>query len=305
MGKNADRKPVPAQDAATVILLKEGRDKVPFEVLLMRRHKKQSFMAGAYVFPGGALEERDMFPEVKKFTGEMDGDRARILLNEPELEPRKALGLFICAVREMFEESGVLLARDGSGRMLSLNGDGSERFSAYRKEVHRDDAGMFELAEREGIVYALDRLVPYARWIAPAVEKKRFDARFFVARLPREQDASHDRIELTDTVWMSPEEALTRQARQEILLFPPTLVTLMDISEFGSLDELMNHAREKELFPTHPQAYKVEGGFGVKLPHDPEYDIEGYKRPEDTTRVSRVELRDGKWTARCYDDPST
>jgi hypothetical protein len=152
-----------------------------------------------------------------------------------------------------------------------------------------------ELAKKEGLVFAVRGLTPYARWITPEPQKKRFNTRFFLARLPEGQEASHDEVELVTSLWIAPGRALERQAREELMLMPPTLKTLEELLEFDTLDGLFSAADEKRLYPILPQPFQAEGGFGVMLPHDPEYRIPGHKQPPRPGETSRVVMKDGRW----------
>ena len=123
-------------DAATVILLRDGGEG-PYEVFFMRRHGSQSFMGGAHVFPGGRLDDADADTQLADCIGGMTAADARRLLQEPGLSDSSAVGFFTAAIRETFEEAGVLLARDGSGRPLELADSGTfRRFDSYRLEIH-------------------------------------------------------------------------------------------------------------------------------------------------------------------------
>jgi 8-oxo-dGTP pyrophosphatase MutT (NUDIX family) len=280
--------PGPPKDSATVILLRSGPS-AGVEVFLMRRHRAQSFMGGAYVFPGGRLDDSDCEPGLAGRSAGLDGAGARRLLREPELSEDRALGLFFCVVRELFEEAGVLLARGVNGKM--------ERLSSYRSRIHGGELTLLEMADIEGLDFALELLVPWAHWITPEIEKKRFNTRFFLAVMPEGQEAAHDEIELTDSLWLTPAEALARHEAGGILLMPPTLKTLEELSGYESASELFEAAAARRIYPVLPQGFKTDDGFGVMLPHDTEYSIEGYKQPERPGETSRIVMSKGCWKA--------
>jgi len=299
MDKHTNSEAVRPRDAATVILIRGNRKK-PFELFLMQRHKNQRFMGGAYVFPGGALDSADCDPILSSYAKGLSTKEAVTRLNEPDLSETKALGLFFTAVRETFEESGVLLAGlDAKTSTPGADTHTTDCFPGYREKLHQGSVTLRDFAAKKNIRYALDMLLPYARWITPELEKKRFDTRFFLARMPKNQHPAHDAIELTDSLWVTPAEALKKQANKEILLMPPTLKIMEELSAYTSVDHLFSAASSRKVRPILPQAFPTETGFGVKLPHDPEYNITAYKQPSRDNDPSRIVMVDGKWITMC------
>ena len=288
--------PTSPKDAATVILIRENSKK-PFELFLMRRNKNQSFMGGAFVFPGGALDSADCDPSLSGYSSGLSPDKAALLLNETEITTDRAFGLFFTAIRETFEESGVLLADIDGNLKKPENKNGF--FSKYRKMLHEGSATLKDFAEKENIRYNLNLLMPYARWITPEVEGKRFDTRFFIAKTPDDQKPSHDSIELVDSLWLTPAEALEKQRKKEILLMPPTLKTIEELSVYSDSEQLFSPTGVRKITPILPQTFQTENGFGVKLPCDPEYTIPVYKQPARKNETSRIVMIDGRWETRC------
>jgi len=287
-----------------VILTRDSGNR-PFQVFLMRRHHAQKFMGGAYVFPGGKLDEEDCRGEQVPDTGELNPARAKQLLQEPNLPENTARGLFFAAIRETFEEAGVLLARDKAGSLLRFSeGETAGLFARYRLQIYEKKISLSELAEKERLSYALDLLVPYAHWITPEIESKRFDTRFFLCRHPRGQAPFHENIEMTKSLWITPAEALQEHEEGRILLMPPTLKTLEELSAFPTIDALFSHAHQLRIHPIQPEAFQFQGGFGVKLPHDPEYTLREFKQPPRPGEPSRIVMQDGRWRAVCVNrDP--
>ncbi len=282
-------------DSATVILTKES-NQGPFKVFLMRRHRNQDFMGGAFVFPGGKLDEGDCDPDLALYTNGFTGADALRRLQAPELAEEKALGLFFAALRETFEECGVLLAYQAPGKLIDLGeGERAGRFAGYRLQIHDHSLSLKDLAEKERLSFALDLLTPYAHWVTPDIESKRFSTRFFLARQPPEQIPFHDTIEMTKSQWLSPAEALERQRAGKLLLMPPTLKTLEELNEFHSLEDLFEAARSRRIHTILPEAFMTEDGFGVRLPHDPQYTTEAYKQPPRPGETSRILMHDGLW----------
>jgi len=266
---------VEPRDAATVLLLREEED-AAFSVFMVKRHAKSGFMAGAYVFPGGTLDEADH--GWRRVKGHTPRSAAAVL---GEDDPARALALYVAAIRETFEEAGVLLATgaadaDLTGARDRLNA--GEDFSA--------------LADEYDLTLWLDALAAWSRWVTPTIERRRYDARFFLARAPRAQRAEHDRIEVTAGEWLRPAAALSRFEQGSIQLPPPTLRTIEQLSEVDSVDAAF--ARAAEMGPPPPvQPHFVQLGDvpTLTLPGDPEH-------PLDERRISgptRFQLIDGRF----------
>ncbi|MCX5838564.1 MAG: NUDIX hydrolase [Deltaproteobacteria bacterium] len=290
-----DRTP---RDAATVILLRD-RAGGPYEVFLMRRGRNQVFMGGAYVFPGGRLDDADAAPElVACFDGFRVADAKR-LIQETDLPEATALSLFVAAIRETFEEAGVLLARDARGSVVDLSApETAARFAAYRLELHEGRLTLLEMVRREGLLFAPDLLVPYSHWITPEIEPRRFDARFFLARLPEGQVPVHDRMELTESRWLTPAFALAEHAAGRIVLMPPTLKTIEELLAFSNTRQLFDVARAQRIFTIYPEAFRTADSFGIRLPHDSEYTLAAYRQPPRPGKTTRIIMEDGIWKTR-------
>lgn len=257
MSSDPARPAATPRDAATVILLRE--EERAFSVFMVRRHDKAGFMAGAYVFPGGTLDEADAAPSLAgRVAGRSAGEAARVL-GEDDVE--RALALHVAALRETFEEAGVLLA-DGV--------DGAALEEARRRLVAGEVE--FEALVRElGVTLRADALTPLSRWVTPEVEPRRFDARFFLALAPSAQRAAHDRVEVTAGAWLAPEEALSRGARGEIQLPPPTLRTLEGLARFDRAGDAIADAASRPPPLVDPAFRQIGSGWALVLPGDPEH----------------------------------
>ena len=283
------------RDAATVILVRT-RPEEPYEVLLMRRHRNQAFMAGAYVFPGGRLDDADSAPGLADCVGRFPAEEARRLLQEPNLPASTALGLFLAAIRETFEEAGVLLARDIFGRPVDLTDpEAAARFSAYRLELHEKRITLADLARREAIRYAPELLIPYSHWVTPEIEPRRFDTRFFLAQIPEGQVAVHDRMELTESRWMTPATALAEHKEGRIVLMPPTLKTIEELLAFTRTEDLFAATRTQQLYTIYAEAFRTADSFGIRLPRDPEYTLTDWKQQPRPGETTRIVMQDGIW----------
>ena len=287
------------RDAATVIITRNSNEG-QYEILLMRRHSNQSFMGGAYVFPGGRLDEADCDPGLYPYIQGLTAGSAGRLLQEPDIPEDRALGLFVAAVRETFEEAGVLLTCGSSGETIDFTDtETADRFRACRRALNQREVTLMEIARRENIRFAMDRLVPFAHWITPDIDSKRFNTRFFLAWLPDGQVPVHDSRELVESRWIAPETALKLHQAGEILLMPPTLKNMEDLSAFRTADELFATTKRREIRTILPQPFAENGSFGIKLPHDSEYTIAGYKQPPRQGESSRIVMDNGTWKTLC------
>jgi 8-oxo-dGTP pyrophosphatase MutT (NUDIX family) len=203
------------------------------EVYLTRRHAGSRFMPGAFVFPGGALDAADRAIATTRVRGRA-GDAA------PEL--------VAAAVRETFEEAGVLLASDAAGR--------TARIAASVLEAARMtllDGGSFgDLLASHDLWIDADRFAYYSNWITPATEPIRFDTHFFLARAPADQIAAADAREVHDGVWLAPADALARAESGEIVVRFPTRKHLARLARFDDVETLLSHASTRTVSPVAP-----------------------------------------------------
>jgi 8-oxo-dGTP pyrophosphatase MutT (NUDIX family) len=268
--------PIPA---ATVVLLREREPS--FEVFMLRRHHQIAFMGGAYVFPGGRLDATDApAPNDEEWLRGMDSVDARL-----GLDPQRAVAHGVAAVRELFEEAGVLLARAADGAMLTF-ADPNERarYERHRHDVHQHRLTLRELAARERITIALDELIPFAHWVTPAIEPRRFDARFFVARVPPHQHPVHEERESTESRWVTPADALDLSRRDEIWLPVPTWQTLRALAPLPSIDTALDWARQQPIVRTEPVFHEEGGEKMFLVPGDPLFPTEAGQFVGEETR---------------------
>ena len=281
------------RDASTVILVSPN---IPFEVYLMQRATNQEFMGGAYVFPGGQVDHMDTDPGLLEYCCDFTPARAKDLLQEARLEDSMAMGLFFAAIRELFEEAGILLAYTCDHTPVDFHDTGKrQRFTSYRAMLHRHEITLLELADIEDINYAPLLLTPYSRWITPKIEGKRFDTRFFLAHAPLMQVASEDNQELVRSRWMTPLMALSEHMQKRIVLMPPTLMTMQELSAYSSSEDLFKAARDRCIMPILPEPFVSGTQIGLRLPHDPDYSIEMYKQAPRYDEPSRIVMEDGVW----------
>jgi glyoxylase-like metal-dependent hydrolase (beta-lactamase superfamily II)/8-oxo-dGTP pyrophosphatase MutT (NUDIX family) len=247
--------------AATLILARDGADGP--EIFLMQRTLKANFVAGAYVFPGGAVDPGDADPFWADHAGGFDDRHASRLLG---LE-QGGLAYWIAAIRETFEESGLLLATGADGAAPD-----ADELVALRARAAAGELDFTTLCRERRLRPALTGLRYFSHWITPPGLSRRFDTRFFLAAAPAGQIALPDQVETIDHAWVRPEEALARQKRGEIELVFATIQTLRALSGFDSVAAMLDHAQALEAVPAlMPRISTGSGGRRMVLPNDRAY----------------------------------
>ena len=234
------------------------------ETFMVRRHASSAAFASAYVFPGGTVRPDDFeFPVT-------DVDSLSKVLSsrsDTPVEPATAAALFVCAVRELFEEAGVLLASDTSGQLLRVDpADTSlqERLEGMRLSLQANQLSLDDFLAERAWRPAFDRLVPFSHWITPRAMARRFDTRFFVAELPPGQSALHDTIESTDGVWLTPSAALAADYHTVYA----TAQHLRRMSQFETVSRLLEFAHEKTIRMVSPEVNEHAEGLRVFIRPD-------------------------------------
>ena len=216
-----------ARPSSTVVLVRDATD-AP-ELFLVRRHERSSF-GSAYAFPGGVVDasDRDTWPACSGLSpAEADG----------RLGTDGALDFYVAAIRELFEETGVLLGHQGVG---------APELQAARDALNAGELDWNRFIAECGVTMACDRLRYFSHWITPEVKRRRYATRFFVARMPDGQTAAHDEGELTDSLWTSAAAALAAGEGGSMALHFPTIRTLHELAPHGSVDELLHWAADRE-----------------------------------------------------------
>ena len=230
-------------------------------------------MGGNFVYPGGRVDLNDGSREICSLSRGMTFEEARRILGG-KLSPEEGFAYWIAALRELFEEAGVLLACDRTGKPLELrNRDERERFLHYRESLQNRKINISKIAQKENILFALDQLHYYAHWITPEARPERFDTYFFLARYPSRQEASHDQKETTAGAWLTPRKALEENLTGDVILSPPTLKTLEDLSRFRSIDDLFHSLKKEDIQPILPILTKISNSPVLIFPWDADYDI--------------------------------
>ncbi len=229
--------------ATTVILLRDIKP-MGFEVFLLKRHEKSSFMGGNFVYPGGRVDREDGSLELCSFSKGLTLEEAQNILGGT-ISPEESFAHWIAGVRELFEEAGILFAYDQKGNLFQIKSqEEQEKFSNYRIQLQKGKITICQMAQEEKLLFALDQIHYYAHWITPEARSERFDTRFFLARYPLGQEASHDQKETTAEVWLTPQKALEENLKGEVMLSPPTLKTLEDLSRFKTIDEVFTLSKK-------------------------------------------------------------
>ena len=231
---------VAIRPAATVMLVRDVEDdSEDIEVFMLRRTTKAAFAGGMYVFPGGAVDLADGTDEASALCEGLTDDEASQRLGIED----GGLAYWIAAIRECFEEAGVLLARTPDGHDLRFDDPVvADRFSVLRHEVHDGRLGVVDLCAAEGLRLATDAIGYVAHWVTPFGEVRRFDTRFFVAAAPRDQEPLHDDSETVDSLWVRPADALDRCRAGELVMLPPTIASLEFLSDHRTTDAVLHAA---------------------------------------------------------------
>ena len=229
-------KPVTPEDAATVILTREAGDGL--EVYMTRRQDQLLFLGGYHVFPGGKMDLADRCPEMIRRCRGCTPDRAVERIEGVEA-PELAVGLMVAAIRELFEEAGVLLCEDAGGKPLEEPSlPRADRLARWRGELQQNRVTFLEILEEEDLYPVLARLQWFAHWITPATSPRRFSTFFFVARKPAGQKTSRFVDEVDQAVWIKPEDAIEKWKAGEWEMIPPTIASLDTISRYQSWEEI-------------------------------------------------------------------
>ena len=243
--------PVPA---ATILLVRDGASGL--EVFMVKRHHQIDFATGALVFPGGKASKADFDPELDKH---FDGAAAW---------SSEMRALAAAAIREAFEEAGILLARDArtgeivdESRLLQLDD--------YRRPLEKGEIDLRELVEKENLRLACDRLVHFAHWITPIMMPKRFDTHFFIAPAPHGHRGRHDGRESVDSLWIAPDEAIANRKRWNIIF--PTKLNLMKLAQSKSVDAALEAAAAQPPLTVEPWVEETPDGAILRIRDDAGY----------------------------------
>lgn len=271
--ETAQERPRPS---ATVVLLRDTPHGL--EVLMQRRSERAAQYAGLYVFPGGKLEDHDSDP-VWHNRLDLAAEQLRARLAEPDSPALLAQGLHVAAMRETFEEAGVLLVESADA------GSAIEPAVAKLRQALSCGRDWSDAMQVAGLRWHTQALRPWSRWITPRhlqARNVRFDARFFLARLPQGQQVQQDGHEAVESVWVTPRQALERFARREIRLLPPQIMSLIELMAYPDTGTLWTATHERKPPLIEPVHVNADGDVAVCYPGDPEHPVSERSLPGPT-----------------------
>ena len=252
--------------AATVLLVRDSQEDV--EVLMLRRNLNSDFVGGAYVFPGGSVDstDADLTSDDADFTDEHASHRLSL--------SDGGLAYYVACLREVFEESGLLLARTVDGSYVNFDDAVTrDRFAAYRRELNAGRISFRDIVKREELRLDVRSLEYYSHWVTPVGPPRRYDTRFFVALAPEGQIAAHDAGETVADVWISPSLALERARRGELEMIFPTVKNLEDIAHLRTAHDVVAFARQRlSIRKIEPRIITRGGRTEIVMPGDVGYD---------------------------------
>ena len=245
----ADAAVVEPKPAATVVLLRDGDQGL--EVLLLKRHRSSGFVPGAYVFPGGR-------------TDAADGD-AQLLAHAASFRDLNIpIEYWFAAMREVFEETGVLLAKDGAGQWVP-DAATDPLIEQWRVKLMDEQATLLQVLRSRGYTLEFSGVAYFAHWITPVAEPRRYDTRFFAAAVPPDRTIRADPREMTDVAWLTPATALARFASGALPMVFPTVRTLQQLAGFASTTEAIETLRQTRVEPVLPRLVRTESGVGIVI----------------------------------------
>jgi 8-oxo-dGTP pyrophosphatase MutT (NUDIX family) len=256
---------VTPRPASTVLLLRDSAAR-EIEVFMMVRHHQIEFNSGALVFPGGSVEAGDTAIAER---GE--------LYSGGEGCDAQGLSFRIAGIRETFEESGILLARPKGSTALVDAKRASEIEAAHRTALNERKTSFLDVLVAGDLSLAIDALVPYAHWITPEGMPKRFDTWFFLAAAPPDQLGAHDGRESTDSVWVSPHEALEGGENGRFKLPFPTTRNLIKLGKQPRVAAALDEASGKPVVTVMPVMTRLNGGRQLVIPREAGYDGEVFE----------------------------
>ncbi len=249
------------RDAATVLLLRDAPG--GFEVFMVKRSGLSDVLGEAHVFPGGKIDAADSSAAMMAQVEGVDTlDTAALGEDMPHA---RAAGMYVAAARETFEEAGVLLVRGAAAVS-------AQALSAARDRLNAKEP-FAEVLAALNLKLDANALAPWVRWVTPTLLARRFDARFFLALAPADQTAVHDDYEATHSEWLTPAEAVARWSRNEIMLAPPTYMSLQHLARFDSIAAAFADARARRPPVIQPFGFDLDGVRTLALPGDEKHAI--------------------------------
>ena len=225
-----------AKHAATVILLRPAQPR-GMEVLLTRRPDEMAFLGGMYCFPGGTMQREDFSSAILRRCHGLSPNAARKIIGA-HFSPQEALGLWVAAIRELFEETGVILAITADGSIAATDRDRNRSLVEKHTTLIARRLSFTALLEAENLYCDTTQLAYFSQWQTPSQFKVRFDTRFFLAAVPAEHSPLASSPEVAHTVWLTPDHALQRFSQGTLPMIFPTFASLRTLADFDSLESL-------------------------------------------------------------------
>ncbi|HBA33778.1 MAG TPA: NUDIX hydrolase [Gammaproteobacteria bacterium] len=248
----------PIFPAATILILRDSEHGM--ESLMVRRHHKIDFASGAYVYPGGKVDAGDAAEALADF------------IPDPDAHDDTHRAARIGAIRETFEESGILLARN-KGESDLVSAEQVLSLQKYRDELHKNRMSLLELVQQENLQLATDLLVHFAHWIGPEHAPKRFDTQFYMVEAPADQLAVHDGHESVDSVWITPQQALKDADEGRYTIIFPTRMNVAKLARHTRTADALEAARTSTVVTVLPVVKKVGGEPTLCIPAEADYDL--------------------------------
>ncbi len=257
--------PAVPRPAATVVLTRPGTGSL--QVLLLKRARSAGFVPGAYVFPGGRVDSADASDDLlARVDGLSPADAAARLAMEPDTDP-PAIAFYLAAIREAFEETGILVAHRPDGSPVpSAAADAA--VLACRDDLLAGESTLADVLDRVGCRLDGEAVEYIAHWITPEVEPRRYDTRFFLAAVPAGAEPELHTREITESVWITAREALDGNADGSFPMIFPTIKTLEDLAAFSHPSEAMEAYQGRSIRTILPTLVKIQGGIGIKIPDE-------------------------------------
>lgn len=255
---------VALRPAALVVPVRQGPSGP--EVFMMQRDPNAAFVPGVYVFPGGAVDTADATESLEAcLAGRTEAEaRQRLAIAE------NGLAYWVAAVRECFEEAGLLLARHADGRWPRAEARELQRWRELRHQLHAGEISLADVCSQLDVQLALDQLHYLSHWVTPRGQRRRFDTRFFLAEAPTEQPAEHDGAEAVASCWVRPSQALDDHRKGDFPLVFATRTTLEMLASFDSTQSLIRYVSELKEIPTiMPRMATGRRGVQAVGPRDP------------------------------------
>lgn len=262
-------------DAATVILVRPCADcgGSDIECLLVLKSVRDSFVPGYYVFPGGSIEAQDYHSEVDRVARGLDRKRAAEILSDMA-QPGKAIGAWVAAFRELFEETGLLPALRADRTPFSVRtASEADRFERYRRALTVNEMTFAQILDKEQLLLPLDRLHYFSHWITPEPFSLRYDVRFFLTPAPSGQSVSCDGRELTKHLWIRPSSALREYRAGRIDLVLPQLATLEELAVFQTVEQAVLAAGNRRVPAVLTRIETIDGRDVEVMPDGTSYPV--------------------------------